>query len=105
MNRKRVASMVLLIFLGSTYAVASPTSADYRACHRKAAAILQACLDAAPGYRDAGRDCGRQATRANDACYDIVRQEGQPDRRRIDAERKAMEDRRKQQMKPSEANQ
>ncbi len=112
MNRERVACMALLYCLGSSYAVASPTSADYRECHRVAAATLQACLDKTPGYRDASRDCGSQATRANDACYDRIRQEGRPDRRRIDAERKAteaarkaMEDRRNQQMKPSEANQ
>lgn len=53
-------------------AQASPTSNEYEACHRRAAATLQSCLDTAPG-RPPDR-CWADARRANDLCYAQVRE-------------------------------
>jgi hypothetical protein len=62
------------IVANATATFASPTTADFQACHARAAAILLACLDARIGQP--GNECWDQSRAANRACYDMVREIG-----------------------------
>jgi hypothetical protein len=63
-----------VIVANATAAFASPTAADFQTCHARAAAILQACLDAQIGRRD--NECWDQSRAAHRACYDMVTEIG-----------------------------
>lgn len=87
--RHLVASALLVL---ATTVFASPTSADFKACHGRASAILQKCLDRQPGQ--GGDACWVESRDANRACYEQVREVGSPpseeEKRRIEeAMRKA----------------
>lgn len=53
-------------------AAASPTTADFRACDVRAAAIQQGCLDQQRGHDD--NKCWLRARDAKRACYEMVRE-------------------------------
>ncbi|TMS57195.1 hypothetical protein MW7_014675 [Imbroritus primus] len=74
-------------------AIASPTADEYLPCHRQAARALEMCLDAAPGgFHD---DCWKRGRAYQQACYRTVKAAHVPDRKRIDAMRRAEDDARK----------
>ena len=68
-------------------AAASPTANEFLPCHQLSSSMLSTCLDQNPGYVAA--NCWETARRANDACYATVRKSHQPDRDRIEAEKRA----------------
>ena len=69
------------------WASASPTSEDYRRCHQQALRIAEVCLEAAPGSK--GAACWQRAEAHQQACYREVRADHAPDRKRIEAMRRA----------------
>lgn len=73
-------------------AFASPTSDEFLNCHRMASSALLTCLDQRPGYQNG--NCWDSARSMNDACYDNVRKEHLPDVGRVEAEKRAKEQRR-----------
>jgi hypothetical protein len=77
------------IALCTALALASPTSDDYRKCHRVAAATLTDCLDQTPGQ--ASTQCWATSERSNRNCYRSVQQDHQPNAVRRAAAQKAEE--------------
>lgn len=75
-------------------AFASPTSDEFMPCHRLASSTLLQCLDQNPGLHDG--KCWDSARKLNEACYDKVRKDHRPDAGRIEAEKRANEQRRKE---------
>ncbi|WP_157691528.1 hypothetical protein [Noviherbaspirillum autotrophicum] len=73
-------------------ALASPTSDELLHCHQMASSALLRCLDQSPGYKNG--NCWDTARSLNDTCYDNVRKEHRADTGRIEAERRAKEQRR-----------
>jgi len=69
-------------------ALASPTSSDYLPCHKMASLTLMECLTKNPGDND---HCWSQARSTHATCYANVNKSYQPDRERIEAQKKAME--------------
>ncbi len=68
----------LLIFLclGVSVAQASPTSNEWRDCHKLAARALQACLDRIPGYtEEAQQKCWQDAQARQRLCYRMVQRQ------------------------------
>lgn len=59
--------MMILAASASAMAMASPTSDEFKACHRQASAALSACLDQQPGYENA--ECWSHARGVNSDCY------------------------------------
>ncbi|QRR35877.1 hypothetical protein JNX00_08460 [Hydrogenophaga sp. YM1] len=68
---RALAAVTAGLALGTAWA--SPTSDEFRHCHRVAAAALQFCLDKNPGGRH-GEACWTQSRRQQQACYREVRE-------------------------------
>ena len=89
MNMKRLqfTCIALVISLSAGLAFASPTSADYEVCHRKAALTLQMCLDSQAGGDSP--ECWSEARRVNQRCYTSVRASYTVDKKKVEAMRRA----------------
>ena len=83
------AGLVLVLAGQVSLAAASPTASEFLPCHRLATALPAQCLDATPG--SGHEPCWDSARRKHDACYEEVRASHVPDRKRIEAAKKAAE--------------
>jgi bifunctional DNA-binding transcriptional regulator/antitoxin component of YhaV-PrlF toxin-antitoxin module len=90
-NKLWRAAPLAAILLNASPVWASPTSDEYRPCHRLAAEVLQRCLDERPGYENA--PCWDKAKTAQVSCYADVRANHRPDPKRRAAEEAARQKR------------
>jgi len=82
---RKLWSIALMLHL--PFAIASPTSDEYIACHHMALDHARRCLDEAPGgLNDA---CWESAKLMNNRCYAKTAANHTPDKSRIEAEKKA----------------
>lgn len=86
----------LIFFLACyvTLAGASPTSNEFEICHKMAAATLEMCLNQNQNTVD--ENCWDISKRRNATCYAKVNESHAPDRKKMAAEKAAMEKMRKE---------
>ena len=87
-------SLLVALACGVPAAFASPTSDEFMQCHQLASSALLKCLDQSPGHQN--KKCWDSVRSLNNACYDRVRKDHTPDAGRIEAEKRANEQRRKE---------
>lgn len=59
----------LLLAVCIPQAGASPTSNQFEACHKQAAAVLYHCLEKRAGHKGKGDECWQESKQHNQACY------------------------------------
>lgn len=88
--RFRYICSVIALWAGCVHAVmASPTSDEFVPCHQMASEVLLVCLNDHAGQT--GDTCWDAARRNNETCYDRVFARHRPDKARIEAEKRALE--------------